>query len=160
MGLSRLKRFTSLSPDRMVPFVLKRVKNSIIQNLVKIFNYSIENRYVPIDWKSANVVPVYKKGDKKAFDTVPHKRLIVKIRALGIRENIAGWIEDWLKNKRQRVVINRECSKWIKINSGVPQGSVLETLLFIIYINEPKMGSRVDSKEHVINIQTDLDKMV
>ncbi len=45
MGLNRLKRFT-------------------IENLVKICNYSIQNRYVPIDWKSANVAPVYKKGDK------------------------------------------------------------------------------------------------
>ncbi len=43
---------------------------------------------------------------QKAFDTVPHKRLMVKVRALGIRENIAGWIENWLKNRRQRVVIN------------------------------------------------------
>ncbi len=64
MGLNRLKRFKSPGPDKMVPFVLKRVKNSIIENLVKIFNYSIESRNVPTDWKSANVVPVYKKGDK------------------------------------------------------------------------------------------------
>ncbi len=47
---------------------------------------------------------------QKAFDTVPHKRLMVKIRALGIRENVAGWIENWLKNRRQRVVMNGESS--------------------------------------------------
>ncbi len=62
--LNKLKNFKSTDQYQLVPLVLKSVKNSIIENLVKIFNYSIVNSYVPMDWKSANVVPIYKKGDK------------------------------------------------------------------------------------------------
>ncbi len=62
--LDKLNKFKSLGPDNLIPLVLKNVKLSIIENLVKMFNYSITSFSVPLDWKLANVTPIHKKGDK------------------------------------------------------------------------------------------------
>jgi len=62
---------------------------------------------------------------KKAFDKVPHYRLLMKVRSHGIGGHIANWIENWLKDREQRVVLNGESSEWNTIFSGVPQWSVL-----------------------------------
>ena len=83
---------------------------------------------------------------RKAFDKVPHMRLITKLRMYGIDNRVVLWIEDFLKDRKQRVMVNAEESDWREVSSGIPQGSVLGPCLFIIYINDLPKAVQSETK--------------
>jgi len=104
---------------------------------------------------------------QKAFDKVPHQRLIIKLAAHGLDGDVLNWIENWLADRKQTVVINGQCSGWTEVVSGTPQCSVFRPLLFVIYINntDDSVVGRVlkfadDTKiYHTVNTTLDINNL-
>ena len=71
----------------------------------------------------------------KAFDTVPHKKLLFKVKKYGINDNINKWIQSFLMHRKQQDIIEGESSKPCYVDSGVAQGTVLGPLPFLCHIN-------------------------
>jgi hypothetical protein len=111
----------------------------------------------------------------KAFDKVPHRKLVAKLKSYGIVDETVRWIQSFLSDREQRVVLGKESSNCTRVTRGVPQGSVLGPLLFIVYTNDlpktiknktglygdySKVFSKVENDEDKLSLQNDIDAIV
>ena len=107
------KLLERLIKDHMVDFLVRhKLLNSSQQEITKWIDEGSPVDIIYLDFQ-------------KAFDKVPHQRLLLKLKAHGIGDGIIDWIEQWLTDRIQCFVVDREVSNWKSVLSGVPQGSVL-----------------------------------
>ena len=110
---------------------------------------------------------------QKAFDSIPHKRLLsTKIKSYGIEDNTVNWINNFLNNRRQHVLINSTCSVWKKVLSGFPRAAswaniichindIIDNLNSQAYLlaDEMKLYRRINNDKDYNVLQSDINKV-
>ncbi|CAM4652894.1 unnamed protein product [Caretta caretta] len=125
---------------------------SCLTNLLELFEWV--NKHVD----KGDPVDIVYLDFQKAFDKVPHQRLLRELCCHGLRWKILSWIENWLKDREQKVGINGKFSEWRGVTGGVPQGSVVGPILFNLFINDLEKG--VNSEVAKFADDTELLKIV